>query len=273
MLSLERALLQEAIKLQETKTQLTPESKAVGKPCAHCSELLQPQDWVVECPRCHAFHHADCWMRKGGCSRTGCPQVAKAVVGEKPSGDGPPPPVDRRYVIGGIAAFVLALLAMVFWPQPPHPAGDRQRVVFMTEASVMEQDQLEALANRFHEEQEELYLDLQLLPHGNMEMKLIVQIGAGDAPDIFTLPAERFDYFVQQRALLNVGSEEEPVWGVRHPGQARYIVVFGQTEDPEAARSTLDFLLENLPAADDPEALWERDSGGMMPMPANPFGL
>ena len=78
--------------MQEKLEVLSPDSTQVGRPCNLCAAPLAPGDEVVECPRCHKFHHADCWKAKGGCATTGCPQVAEAVVGEKPKGDGPPPP-------------------------------------------------------------------------------------------------------------------------------------------------------------------------------------
>ncbi len=239
----------------------------------HCQEPLQAGDEVVECPRCHAFHHVDCWKRSGGCSRHGCPQVAKAVKGEPPKGDPPPPPVDRRFLIGGVAVGIALILAMFFWPQPPDPAAGRQKVVFMAEADFVEQEQLQNLAKEFNESQDTMFLDMQLLPYGNMEMKLIVVMAAGESPDLFTLSRPRLQQYAQQGALMNLGSEEEPLWGIPHPGQPRYIAMFVRPTHPEATHVVLEYLLEHLPEAEDPEAMWEQDvESGPMPMPGG-FGF
>ncbi len=226
----------------------------------HCQQPLQAGDDIVECPRCHAFHHVDCWKARGGCARHGCPQVAQAVKGERPTGDPPPPPVDRRFILGGVVVGIALISAMFFWPQPPDPAAGRQKVVFMAEADITEQAQWQNLANEFNEDQETLYLDMQLLPYGNMEMKLVVVMAAGESPDLFTLTSDRLLQYAERGALSNLGTEDEPVWGIPHPGQPRYIAMFARTEYPEAAYVVLEYLLEHLPEADDPEAMWEQHS-------------
>ena len=45
---------------------LTEDSRHVGKSCAKCEQKLEIGAEIVECPRCHAVHHADFWKQNGG---------------------------------------------------------------------------------------------------------------------------------------------------------------------------------------------------------------
>ena len=92
--------------MEEKLEVLASDSPQVGRPCNHCAQEFAPGDEVVECPRCHKYHHAACWKEKGGCATRGCPQVAQAVVG-KPRGDGPPPPCQWYFAVGGLLSWDL----------------------------------------------------------------------------------------------------------------------------------------------------------------------
>ena len=34
------------------------------------------------CPHCDALHHPECWAYLDGCSRFGCPEAPRTVLGE-----------------------------------------------------------------------------------------------------------------------------------------------------------------------------------------------
>lgn len=238
--------------MEEKLEVLTPDSAHVGRPCNLCGRALAAGDEVVECPRCHRFHHAACWKTKGGCATKGCPQVAVAVVGEKPLGDGPPPPIPKWYFAVGALAIVGLILLIMFWPKPPDPAAGRTKITVMDESYLELQQALVPAVEKFNEESTTTYIDLQLLPGMGMQQKLMVLIAAGDAPDIFSVNEEQFAMFAGQGALLELGrtSTGEPIYGVQHPARLAKLVIWGRTENPEAAREVLDFLLEHIPPVD-----------------------
>lgn len=245
---------------------LGPDAAQVGRPCNNCGEELAAGQEVVECPRCHKFHHADCWKAKGGCATRGCPQVAQTVVGEKPHGDGPPPPIPKWYfAVGGLVILGLILLS-VFWPKPPDPAAGRTKITVMDATSLELQEALVPAVEKFNETSATTYIDLQLLPGLGMHQKLIVLIAAGDAPDIFTLDEEQFARFAQEGSLLELGRtpEGEPIYGIQHPARLAKFVIWGQTENPETAREVLDFIVEHIPPVD-LEALRELQSQQSLP--------
>ncbi|NLM54457.1 MAG: extracellular solute-binding protein [Firmicutes bacterium] len=238
--------------MQEKLEVLSPDSTQVGRPCNLCAAPLAPGDEVVECPRCHKFHHADCWKAKGGCATTGCPQVAEAVVGEKPKGDGPPPPIPLWYfAVGGLVIVGLILLS-VFWPKPPDPAMGRTKIVVMDVSFLEMHEALTPAVEEFNATSATTYIDLQLLPSVGLQQKLVVLIAAGDAPDIFGVEEDQFELLASQGSLLELGQtpEGEPIYGVQHPGRLAKLVIWGQTENPEIAREVLDFLLEHIPRVD-----------------------
>jgi len=241
----------EVVLLEEFVAVLEPGDKRLHTSCVQCETALAEGDAIIECPRCHRLHHVRCWKNRGGCAAYGCPQTAKAVKGEKPSGDGPPPPLDRRWFFAGGVIIAVLIAAVLLWPQAPDPAMGRQRIAFMTEAGGAEQAALLRLQEQFNEHHPELYLDLQLLPYGGMEIKLVVSMGAGEAPDILGLRRERMQALADQGALHNLGTDEEPAWGMPYPGRPDWkLCIFVEPEDLQRTKEVLDFLLENLSATD-----------------------
>ncbi len=51
---------------------VTPGSLLEKKTCLVCYDMLQPGDQAVECPRCLAPHHKECWFYLTTCSYYGC---------------------------------------------------------------------------------------------------------------------------------------------------------------------------------------------------------
>jgi hypothetical protein len=53
----------------------TPRSAApdeAGRNCPFCRFALKPGTAVVDCHRCSATHHSECWHENGGCAIVGC---------------------------------------------------------------------------------------------------------------------------------------------------------------------------------------------------------
>jgi len=251
--------------MAERTEKITSGEAHAGQPCILCQETITAQDQVVVCPRCRSVQHVDCWKGKGGCGRAGCPQLARAVVGEKPAGDGPPPPVSKKVIVGSILVAAALILYIIFRPQPPDPAMGRVKIVFFAEASYDLGEVMTELAESWNETHETIYIDLQLLPLGTLDPKLVVLIAAGDAPDVIALDENRFTYFTEQGALLALGQDQtgKPIYGLQHPAQLTKLVVWGDTAHPEEALEVLHYFHENIPPAD-LEAL---SNQGSIPLP------
>lgn len=231
--------------LKERAVELPLGHEAMGRPCLYCGIELRAGEQVVECPRCHGFQHVACWQQKGGCAKQGCPQVAQEIAPVKPKGDGPPAS-DRRTVIGIVGLVLFLIAAMFLWPSAPDPAQGRQKIVWLEEISLDSQARVEEVVEDFNDTHDELFIELQALPYNGLEMKLVVMMGANVPPDLMTLPAERMQELSRQQALYNFGTETEPVWGIPHPLQPRYLVVYGRLEDTEPVLEALDYILPRL---------------------------
>lgn len=259
--------------MEEKLEKLQASSPQVGKKCIVCEKLVQAGEEIVDCPRCHSIHHADCWKDKGGCGKTGCRQLAINVVGEKPQGDGPPPPLPKKYVYGGIGLALILILTVFFWPKPPDPAMGRTKIQFMTEASIDEQQVIGQIVDEFNNNHPDIYIDLQMLPYGGMDTKFIVLMAAGETPDIFTMPQPRKQMLIESNALLDLASgQDEPVYSVQHPGQLTEIGIFSQTEHVDEALEVFNYLLDNLPEADLDELRSRQQGSTQMPV-TGPMGF
>lgn len=238
--------------MKERNEKITTGEAHLGKVCVSCNNTIESHDEVVVCPRCHTVQHADCWKKKGGCGKASCPQLARAVLGERSAGDGPPPPVSKKTILLGTALSIVAILLMIFWPKPPDPAMGRVKIVFLGEAYHELTVSMTKLADDYNAISEDIYIDLQLLPPGSMDQKLVVLIAAGQAPDVIAIDYERFAYFTQQGVLLSLGENEtgQPVYGVQHPGQLSQLVVWGATDYPTQALEVLRYFADQIPPAD-----------------------
>ncbi|HHT37628.1 MAG: RING finger protein [Candidatus Wallacebacter cryptica] len=230
---------------------LTEDSRHVGKSCAKCEQKLEIGAEIVECPRCHAVHHADCWKQNGGCGRRGCAQVAKAVVGEKSAGDGPPPPIPPHRILLGLGIVLAVILVSILWPEPPDPAAGRTKIYVLFEASLDEQNELNRIINDFNAESSDIYIELQTSSRSMIENQLVVRMAGGDAPDIFALPYDRYEAMLDQiGAMYQLGDSDNPVYGVQHPSQLRVISIFVHTPHPYEAVEVLRYLLQEMPRRD-----------------------
>lgn len=231
---------------------ITKGADHLGQTCIVCQKEISPEDEVVACPRCHCIHHANCWRSKGGCGKTGCPQVAQAVKGERPKGDGPPPPVSKKVVFGGILVAFAVILLLVFWPKPPDPAMGRAKIVVFGEAYYELNESMTKLADTYNATSEETYIDLQLLPPGTMDTKLVVLIAANEAPDVIAIDDDRFEHFREQEVMLPLGEDESgiPIYGIQHPGQLSQLVVWHATRYPVQALEVLHYFADHIPPAD-----------------------
>lgn len=235
-----------------TVEKITKGRDHLGQPCVVCEQAIAETDQVVVCPRCRSIHHADCWKGKGGCGRKGCRQVAVTVRGEPPKGDGPPPPVSKKVILGGVLLVATLLIYLVFRPQPPDPAQGRTKITVLSEAAVDLNAVLTELSENWNSSHGEIYIDLQLVPPGALDPKLVVLIAAGEAPDVFSIAEDRFSYFVEQGALLALAEDGEgkPIYGVDHPAQLAKLVIWGGTEHPAEALEVLRYLQDSIPPVD-----------------------
>lgn len=224
----------------------------LGQTCIVCQGKIETKDEVITCPRCRSLHHVECWKSKGGCGKAGCPQIAQAVRGERPAGDGPPPPVSKRVVLGGIVAVLALILLMILWPKPPDPALGRTRIVFLGEAYYDLTETMNKLAENYNATSEEIYIDLQLLPPGGMDTKLIVLIAANQAPDVLAIDEARYAQFHEEAVMLPLGADAAgtTLYGIQHPAQLSQLVVWGNTQYPTQALEVLYYFAGNIPAAD-----------------------
>lgn len=229
---------------------LDSESRHIGKECIKCQEKFVENDEIVECPRCHQLHHVDCWKAQGGCGRYGCPQIAKTVIDTSPKGDGPPPSIPRKYIYAGITVALVIILTMIFWPKPPDPAAGRTKVVALIEAGLEEVEELNRIVDQFNNTSEEIYIVLQTTSVTLLEQQLMVRAAAGDAPDIFSLPYNRYETFLNLDAFYPLGIEEEPYYGVEHPSKLRTLHIFFATKHPEESIKVLKYLVTEMPRQD-----------------------
>lgn len=238
--------------MKEKLEEITIGSSHAGKPCLVCADSVSAEDELVICPRCGGIHHVKCWKYKGGCGKQGCAQIAKAVVGPKPEGDGPPAPISKKVIFGILSAVVIIILTSIFWPKPPDPAGDRHKIVFMGESYYQLETEMTKLTDQFNAENEEIYIDLQLIPPGTINQKLMVLIAANEAPDVMAIEEGRYNHFVEQGALLPLGSDEQDqvIYGIEHPAQLAQFVVWKTTEFPEEALEVLHYFAGNITPID-----------------------
>lgn len=218
------------------------ESTFRSESCEKCSEELGSDALFVQCPRCRSLHHRDCWSENGGCARRGCPQLAALEAGRIRQTDGPPPGIPRSWFLIGAALIVAIVTAFVLRPSAPDPAAGRQRVLFLTEASVQEFASLERFAEAFNNGNSDLYLELSSVPYGFVDQKLVILMAARQTPDIFTLTEERYQQYLEHDILLPLPDADFD-FGHQHPSQPRIVVVSNQTADTSAALRVLGSLI------------------------------
>ncbi|NLG69893.1 MAG: extracellular solute-binding protein [Firmicutes bacterium] len=274
----------------ETEIVIGADSPWAGTPCTRCGQALAEGDRAVICPRCRAPHHSRCGMENGGCARTGCRQVAVAVVlpaSERPRSAAPPPlPWWRQpAVIGGIGLVVAVGLWLVVTAARPASAPVATLRV-MTWAGLEEADALEELAAEFEADHPGVDVRLDLTPTLAYDQKLIILIAARDAPDVYALAPERVELFARQGALLDLTPrwEQAPpdlrqapwsprldeatvdgrLWGLPHPFTRGALVISSQSQVPDLAWEWIVRVMRRLPPATSPPEV---------PQPSLPGGL
>ena len=237
--------------MEEKLEVLDAQSRHIGRKCPRCEQEFAAGDEVVECPRCHLVHHADCWKENGGCARRGCPQVAKTVVGERRAGDGPPPPIDPKHLMIAVGVIIALIIVTIIWPKPSDPAAGRIKITVLVEASFEEQKQLNQIIADFNSTNDEIYIELQTSSLSVIENQLFVRMAAGEAPDIFSLPYDRFERIQEELgAMYPLGDATNRFYGVQHPSQLRVLSIFVHTKHPDAAVAVLRQLIQEMPRRD-----------------------
>lgn len=286
---------------QESVTRLTDDSELVGTDCTHCHQQLAVGDEVVICPRCKSAHHVQCWKDNFGCARRGCPQVAEAVLPDKPireeSGDNKylekeRPKMKWKIALGILAAAVLVAAMTV---SGPDPAAGRTKIVLMTQGGVRETDFFQSVADEFNKAHPEWYLESMVTPFGGYDQKLVVLLGAREAPDIFVAADyDRYRMFAERGGFLSLDQylKDDPalrdklfpegleklqvnghIYGVPHPYRPDIFGIYALTEHPDVAWQTLVTVIERI-QSDWPEELRvQKESNEMAPLFPGPLSF
>lgn len=257
---------------------LSADDELLNAQCIACQEGFNVGDEVVLCPRCKTPHHADCWRDAAGCKRHGCPQVAIAIKTEPKENLG-----DARYlkrtpqqkallVIGIILLCGLLVLAL----RPgPDPAGGRTKLSIMVPGGILETTYFDEFADAFNETYPEYYLSVSVTPSIAYDQKLVVLLGARDAPDVFSLLEDRYRMFAEHDGLLDLTPylESDPefvarvfpegldaqkvnggIYGLPHPGRNEIFSIWVASPQPDLAWRLMVLLLDKI-ATDWPEEL------------------
>jgi len=266
--------------ITETLMTLPAGHELVGQQCIVCKGTFQVNDEVVLCPRCKTAHHADGWREVGGCGSYGCPTVAVTVKKEKakPAGDShllKRTPREKALIALGI---ILALGLLAFAMRPaPDPAAGRTKISIMVPGGMYETYYSEPFIDEFNDSQPELYIAFSVTPSIAYQQKLVVLLGARDAPDIFSLDKEQFVVFATNKGLLNLtpyldaepelvdkffpnGTEQywvnDGIYGIPHPGRNEIFTIWALSPNPDTAWDILVMLLDKI-STDWPEELME----------------
>ena len=257
---------------------LPAEHDLVGSQCIACHEELKAGDEVVMCPRCKSAHHADCWRQSAGCRKHGCPQVAITIKAEerRPPGDAHLLKRSPKQTALMVVCIVLVLGVVGFAMRPgPDPAAGRIKVSIMVPGGIHETNYFEPFVDQFNNAQSDLYLSLAITPSIAYDQKLVVLLGARDAPDIFSLLETRYEMFAEHEGLLDLTPylEAEPelieeffpegpdeyrvngsIYGIPHPERNEIFTIWALSPNPDTAWQILIMFLEKI-ATDWPEEL------------------
>ncbi|NMB25989.1 MAG: extracellular solute-binding protein [Firmicutes bacterium] len=257
---------------------LSTDDELVNAECIACQEVFSVGDEVVLCPRCKTPHHADCWRAAAGCKRHGCPQVAIAIRTEPKDNLG-----DSRYLKRTpqqkallVIGIVLVFGALVFAMRPgPDPAGGRTKLSIMIPGGISETAYYDTFVDEFNQTHPDYYLSVSVTPSIAYDQKLVVLLGARDAPDVFSLLEDRYRMFAEHGGLLDltpyIESQSElmervfpegldawkvdgAIYGLPHPGRNEVFSIWVSSPQPDLAWQLMVILLDKI-STDWPEEL------------------
>lgn len=203
--------------MTEQEITIGADMPAAGAKCVYCGDELQAGDLAVVCPRCKKPHHSRCWKENAGCATMGCPQVAEVVRAEetnKIKSDEAQAYREaarrRRLWIAAIAtAVVVGVMIAGFglgaFGTRKEATDKRTVVTVMLPVSIESQD-LARLAEKFNGQSRDSRVEMSFVPFGAYEQKLVVLLAAKDAPDIFALPPDRFEFFASKGFFVALDS-------------------------------------------------------------------
>lgn len=245
----------------------------IGELCPACDKVLSLGDAVIACPRCKTVHHEACWHDRG-CARLGCPHLATRVIER----DRPritdddrakeyikPVPKWVPWTIGFLVLFLMigvpVLRKYVF-------ADPRPKLTVMVPSGT-DEALIDLVATRFAAFNTDIQVEVILGPPGDLYLqKLMIMIGARDAPDIFLLSYPNFATLAVQGAYYDLSEwvnsnpesiqglpEErlrrgqiEGVWyGVPHPNRPLFFGIFAGSPLADRATDLLEAIIASLP--------------------------
>lgn len=251
----------------------------IGELCPACHKALAFGDMVIACPRCKTKHHEACWHERG-CARLGCPHVAASVIER----DRPritdddrakeyikPVPKWVPWTVGFLVFFLLigvpVLRKYVF-------ADPRPKLTVMIPSGT-DEAVLNLVADRYAAFNTDIQVEVILGPPGDLYLqKLMIMIGARDAPDIFVLPYPEFANLAVQGAYHDLSEwvasnpeslrdlpqerllrgQVQGVWyGVPHPGRPLYFGIYAASSMAERATELLNAIIAALPVDENVE--------------------
>lgn len=187
---------------------LEPDDPRAGAPCAVCSAAVAAGVEAVFCPRCRSAHHLSCWIEHGGCGRRGCRQVARRDLLPSKTEEPIRPSKIPRWAILAVIAGILVIGGWLGWSARN---ATMTRAVTMTVMVPSLEDEFlwHTLVDEYNQNPPgEKRLELLYTPYGTMGMsydqKLVVLIAARDGPEVVVLEPDRFDAYVEQRALAPI---------------------------------------------------------------------
>ena len=133
--------------------------------------------------------------------------------------------------------------------RPPRSAAGRTAIGIMVPGGMYETNYYEPFIDEFNNSQSELYLSFSVTPSIAYQQKLVVLLGARDAPDIFSLAEEQYAMFAESKGILDLTPylEAEPELAARFfpDGMEQYRVdggIYGVPHQGGVMRSSLSGL-------------------------------
>lgn len=264
---------------EEQPFQLEHGHTGIGQICEVCHKPFAEGDRVIACPRCKQLHHAECWHDRGGCARRGCPQLASTIHEERPriTDDDRAKEYVRplpKWVPWTVGVLVVTLLFGIPLMNKYVFADKRPKIRVMLPAGT-DEPLVQAVAELYAENHPELQTEVITAPSGGMyQQKLLIMVGARDAPDIFVLPYASFTQFVSMGLYADLSEwvESEPtalsrlpaerlqrgrvddVWySVPHPSRPLYFGVYAGSPLVDESVELLEQIIARLPVDENVE--------------------